>query len=89
MRASTKIPLTATARVTVEKGALVWTWNQFHTPLEHYQSDEFTAPLEVIGSPHVEFTLNAERKRLCHEGRRADERRVPAKVNLGRGSGRY
>ena len=53
-------PAYGEARVTVDKGALVWTWNQFHTPLEHYQSDEFTAPLEIIGSPHVVFTLNAE-----------------------------
>jgi hypothetical protein len=44
----------------VEKGVLVWTWNQFRTPLDHYQFDEFTAPLEVIGSPHIVFTLNAE-----------------------------
>jgi hypothetical protein len=43
----------------VEKGALVWTWNQFHTPLVHYESDEFTAPLEIIDSPHITFTLNA------------------------------
>ncbi len=47
------------ARVTVEKGALVWTWNQFHSPLDHYESDEFTAPLEVIESPHITFTRNA------------------------------
>jgi CubicO group peptidase (beta-lactamase class C family) len=53
-------PAYGAARVTVEKGALVWIWNQFHTPLDHYQSDEFTAPLEVIGSPHVVFTLNTE-----------------------------
>jgi CubicO group peptidase (beta-lactamase class C family) len=53
-------PAYGEARVTVEKGALVWSWYQFHTPLDHYQADEFTAPLEVIGSPHVAFTLNAE-----------------------------
>jgi CubicO group peptidase (beta-lactamase class C family) len=53
-------PAYGEARVAVEKGALVWTWNRFSTPLDHYQSDEFTAPLEVIGSPHIVFTLNAE-----------------------------
>jgi CubicO group peptidase (beta-lactamase class C family) len=53
-------PAYGEARITVEKGALVWTWNQFHTPLDHYQSDEFTAPLDVIASPHIVFTLNAE-----------------------------
>jgi hypothetical protein len=44
----------------VEKGALVWTWNQFRTPLTPYQHDEFTAPLEVIGAPQIEFTVNSE-----------------------------
>ena len=52
-------PAYGEARVAVEKGALIWTWNQFHTPLDHYQSDEFTAPLEIIDSPHITFTLNA------------------------------
>ena len=53
-------PAYGEARVTMQKEALVWTWNQFHTPLDHYQSDEFTAPLDVILSPHIVFTLNAE-----------------------------
>ena len=52
-------PAYGTVRVTLENGALVWTWNRFRTPLEHYQDDEFTAPLENIGSPHVTFRLNA------------------------------
>ncbi len=53
-------PAYGAASVTVEKGALVWAWNQFRTPLDHYQFDEFAAPIDVIGSPHIEFVLNAE-----------------------------
>ena len=53
-------PAYGAARVTMEKGALVWTWNQFHATLDHYQADEFTAPLQIIGSPQITFTLNAE-----------------------------
>ncbi len=49
-----------TVRVTLDKGALVWTWNSFTTPLEHYQYDTFTAPLEGLQSPRIAFSLNAE-----------------------------
>jgi CubicO group peptidase (beta-lactamase class C family) len=53
-------PAYGAVRVTLEKGALLWTWNNFHTPLEHYQYDTFTAPLDAIGSPQVAFTLDAD-----------------------------
>ncbi len=53
-------PAYGTVRVTLEKGALVWTWNSFTTPLEHYQYDTFTAPLEQLHSPRIAFSLNAE-----------------------------
>jgi CubicO group peptidase (beta-lactamase class C family) len=53
-------PAYGMVRVTLEKGALVWTWNRFSTPLEHYQYDVFTAPLEVVGSPRIEFALSAD-----------------------------
>lgn len=53
-------PAYGTVRVTLEKGALVWTWNRFSTPLEHYQYDVFTAPLEVVGSPQIEFDLGTD-----------------------------
>ena len=46
--------------MTLEKGTLVWTWNRFRTPLEHYQYDTFTAPLDLLQSPQIAFSLNAE-----------------------------
>src|SRR5438105_3300930 len=42
-----------TVRVTLEKGALVWAWNGYRTPLEYYQYDTFTAPLDAINTPQV------------------------------------
>ncbi len=53
-------PAYGTVRVTLEKGALVWTWNDFTTPLEHYQHDTFTAPLESLQAPQIAFSLNAD-----------------------------
>ncbi len=52
-------PAYGVVKVTLERGALVWTWNHFHTPLVHYEYDTFTAPLEDIGSPQVEFRTGA------------------------------
>jgi CubicO group peptidase (beta-lactamase class C family) len=54
-------PAYGTVRVTLEKGALVWTWNRWSTPLEHNQDDTFTAPLEAIGSPQITFALDADK----------------------------
>ena len=48
-------PAYGTVRVTLEKGTLVWTWNSFTTPLEHYQYDAFVAPLELLRAPEVAF----------------------------------
>ncbi len=53
-------PAYGTVRVTFEKGTLVWTWNDFTTPLEHYQYDTFLAPLDVLQSPRIAFSLSTE-----------------------------
>jgi CubicO group peptidase (beta-lactamase class C family) len=49
-----------TARVTLEKGALVWHWSTFHCPLEHYHFDTFTVNNDVINRPPLVFQLGAE-----------------------------
>ncbi|HVS38408.1 MAG TPA: serine hydrolase, partial [Gemmataceae bacterium] len=53
-------PAYGTVRVTLEKGKLVWTWNRFTTPLEHYEYDTFMAPLDLLHSPLIAFSLNAD-----------------------------
>ena len=53
-------PAYGTVRVTLEKGALVWTWNHFTATLDHYRDDIFTAPLEGIGSPEVAFRTGGD-----------------------------
>ncbi len=49
-------PAFGTARVTLERGQLVWTFNNFGAPLQHYQFDTFTLPIPVLGRPLVRFT---------------------------------
>ncbi len=49
-------PAYGTARVTFEHERLVWTYNSFRAPLEHYQYDTFTLPVNVMGRPLVRFT---------------------------------
>jgi CubicO group peptidase (beta-lactamase class C family) len=53
-------PAYGTVRVTLEKGHLVWTWNSFQAPLDHFQRDVFALPLDVLGNPEVSFDLDAE-----------------------------
>jgi hypothetical protein len=45
-----------TVRVTQDHGRLVWSFNSFSAPLEHYHDDTFTLPLNVLGLPLVRFT---------------------------------
>jgi hypothetical protein len=47
-------------RVVLERGVLVWRWNNFSGPLEHFHHDTFVLPIEIMGVPHVVFTLDAD-----------------------------
>lgn len=49
-------PAFGTARVKLESGQLVWTFNSFSAPLEHYQFDTFSLPIGFLGMPLVRFT---------------------------------
>ena len=50
-------PAYGTAHVSLERGRLVWRWNNFGGPLEHFHYDTFVLPDAVLGEPHVVFTL--------------------------------
>jgi CubicO group peptidase (beta-lactamase class C family) len=52
-------PAFGSARVTFDSGRLVWSFNAFRAPLEHYQYDTFFLPLNVLGQPLVRFTTSA------------------------------
>jgi CubicO group peptidase (beta-lactamase class C family) len=45
--------------IKLEAGKLVWRWNSFTCPLEHFHYDTFTAKNDVLGDPQIVFTLNA------------------------------
>jgi CubicO group peptidase (beta-lactamase class C family) len=47
-------------KVTLEDGQLVWKWNAFTCPLEHYHYDTFIAKNDLILNPMVMFTLGAD-----------------------------
>jgi CubicO group peptidase (beta-lactamase class C family) len=51
-------PAYGTVRITLEEGALVWHWNRFTAPLEHFHYDTFTLPIAIMDEPHVIFTLD-------------------------------
>ncbi|MHB1426887.1 MAG: serine hydrolase [Gemmataceae bacterium] len=53
-------PAYGTVRVRLENGRLVWLWERFSKPLEHYHYDTFTLPIEEMGNPRVVFTLDAK-----------------------------
>jgi CubicO group peptidase (beta-lactamase class C family) len=50
-------PAYGTVQVTLERGQLVWAWNAFRGPLEHFHFDTFTVSLDPIGTVQVLFTL--------------------------------
>jgi CubicO group peptidase (beta-lactamase class C family) len=49
-----------TARVTLEKGRLVWHWSTFTAPLEHFHHDVFTAKSEVLNDPLINFLFGVD-----------------------------
>jgi len=49
-----------TATIKLESGALVWHWNSFTCPLEHFHYDTFTAKNDVLGDAQAVFTLGAK-----------------------------
>ncbi len=51
-------PAYGTVRITLENERLTWNWNRFRAPLTHYQYDTFSLPIEIMGEPHVVFTLD-------------------------------
>jgi CubicO group peptidase (beta-lactamase class C family) len=53
-------PAYGTAHVSVERGRLVWRWNHFGGPLEHFHYDTFVLPDAVLGEPHIVFTLGED-----------------------------
>ncbi|HWG44942.1 MAG TPA: serine hydrolase [Gemmataceae bacterium] len=53
-------PAYGTVRITLKDAKLSWQWNHFSAPLVHYHYDTFILPLEIMGEPHVVFTLDAK-----------------------------
>jgi hypothetical protein len=53
-------PAYGTAKVTLEKGGLVWSWGKFTSPLEHFHFDVFSAALDEIAEPQVVFRLDGD-----------------------------
>jgi CubicO group peptidase (beta-lactamase class C family) len=55
-------PAYGEVRVTLERGQLVWTWNHFSGPLEHFHYDTFVLHEEVMQEPFVQFVLDTDGK---------------------------
>jgi hypothetical protein len=55
-------PAYGTVRVTFERGQLVWTWNRFGGPLEHFHYDTFVLHDETLQEPFVQFVLDTDGK---------------------------
>jgi CubicO group peptidase (beta-lactamase class C family) len=53
-------PAYGTVRVALEMGKLVWQWQRFSKPLEHYRCNTFALPIEEMDNPLVVFTLDAK-----------------------------
>ncbi len=53
-------PAYGTVRIALESGKLVWRWNNFATPLEHFHYDTFLGKLEGISEFQVVFNLGAD-----------------------------
>lgn len=53
-------PAYGTARVSLERGVLVWRWNSFAGQLEHFHYDTFLSQSDTLGNPQVVFTLGAD-----------------------------
>ncbi len=55
-------PAYGSARVTLERGQLVWTWNRLSGPLEHFHYDTFVLHEAVMQEPFVQFVLDTDGK---------------------------
>jgi CubicO group peptidase (beta-lactamase class C family) len=53
-------PAYGTVQVALERGALVWRWNDWKGPLDHFHYDTFLLPLDSLGRPEVVFALDAD-----------------------------
>ncbi len=53
-------PAYGRVRVAIERGRLVWNWNDVRATLEHYHFDTFTLGAEPVGPGEVVFALDAE-----------------------------
>src|SRR5207244_4513642 len=52
-------PAYGTAKVTLERGALVWQWNDCRAVLSHFHYDTFTLAAEPVGLARATFALGA------------------------------
>jgi CubicO group peptidase (beta-lactamase class C family) len=48
-----------TATIKLDAGKLLWRWNSFGCPLEHFHYDTFTARNDQLGDPQMVFTFGA------------------------------
>jgi CubicO group peptidase (beta-lactamase class C family) len=53
-------PAYGRATVILSDGRLQWTWSSFRAPLEHYQSDTFSANDENLDDPLIAFAVSAQ-----------------------------
>ena len=53
-------PAYGTARVLVNDGKLVWQWNKFECPLEHWHLDTFQLSNDTLGDPQLTFSLGGD-----------------------------
>jgi CubicO group peptidase (beta-lactamase class C family) len=53
-------PAYGTGKMILEKNRLVWQWNTFRWPLEHYAQDTFFISNEVVRDAPVDFQVNAK-----------------------------
>jgi Domain of unknown function (DUF3471) len=51
-------PAYGTVHVSRGPRGLVWEWNSFRAPLEHFHYDTFTLDIEIMDNPEVVFKLD-------------------------------
>jgi CubicO group peptidase (beta-lactamase class C family) len=51
-------PAYGTVQIRFQGDYLVWQWNEFTGPLEHFHFDTFLLPVPVLGRPQVSFHLD-------------------------------
>jgi CubicO group peptidase (beta-lactamase class C family) len=52
-------PAFGRVQIREERGSLIWEWNSFHAPLEHFHYDTYRLPLDLLGTPFVSFHLTS------------------------------